>query len=54
MAVLMAKLAGIPIKKPHLRTAYTVWGQGNRDVVDPIYDDQVKQGNVPPSKCAAL
>ncbi|KAF8196481.1 hypothetical protein BJ912DRAFT_846763 [Pholiota molesta] len=30
MTVLLAKLAGIPVKKPRMKTAYILWGQRNR------------------------
>ncbi|KAF9472824.1 hypothetical protein BDN70DRAFT_775212, partial [Pholiota conissans] len=54
MTVLMAKLAGIPVKKPRVRPGYTVWGQNNRQFVDPIYEQRVKDGNIPLRQRAAL
>ncbi|KAF9470946.1 hypothetical protein BDN70DRAFT_939309 [Pholiota conissans] len=50
MAVLMSKLAGTPLKKPHMRTAYNVWSQRNRETVEAVYEERIRVGHVPRTK----
>lgn len=54
MAVLMSKLTGISLHRPRLKTAYNIWGPENRSEVDPIFDQRVREGNVPVARQAAL
>lgn len=52
--VLKAKLTGIAIKKPRMKTAYNIWGPENRALVDPIFTQRVQANNVPAKNQAAL
>jgi hypothetical protein len=54
MDVLMAKLAGIPLKKPRLRTGHNIWGSTNRQRVDAVYEERVRADNVPMKRRATL
>lgn len=54
MAILMAKLTGNVLHKPHQRTAYNLWGPQNRCFVDPIFNERVREGNIPVKQQAAL
>ena len=54
MAVLMSKLTGGSIQKPRQRTAYNLWGPAHRFFVDPIFQERVREGNVPAKQQAAL
>lgn len=54
MAILTAKLTGLGIKKPRMKTAYNLWGPQHRFFVDPIFDQRVMEGNVPAKNQAAL
>lgn len=54
MAVLMSKLTGATIHRPRLKTAYNIWGPENRAIVQPVFAERVKEGNVPASHQAAL
>lgn len=54
MAILMTKLTGTDIQRPRLHTAYNLWGPANRIFVDPIFQERVREGDVPASRHAAL
>lgn len=54
MAILMAKLTGNALHKPRQKTAYNLWGPQNRCFVDPVFNDRVREGNVPAKQQAAL
>lgn len=54
MAILMAKLTGNSLHKPRQKTAYNLWGPQNRCFVDPVFNDRVREGNVPAKQQAAL
>ena len=54
MAILVAKLTGVTVTRPRLRTAYNLWGPQNRCFVDPIFQERVRNGNVPARQQAAL
>ncbi len=54
MSVLMSKLTGVSLSRPRLKTAYNIWGPENRYDIDPIFVQRVREGNVPPSRQAAL
>ncbi len=54
MAVLMSKITGTSLQRPRLRTPYNLWGPQNRCFIDPIFQERVKEGNVPASRQAAL
>lgn len=54
MAILTAKLTGNSIQKPRQKTAYNVWGPKNRCFVDPIFNERVRNEDVPAKRHAAL
>ena len=54
MALLLSKITGTTLQRPRLRTPYNLWGPQNRCFIDPIFQEQVKEGNVPASRQAAL
>lgn len=54
LAVLSAKISGNSIQKPRQKTAYNVWGPHNRCFVDPVFNERVRDGNVPAKQQAAL
>ncbi len=54
MAILVAKLTGATVTRPRLRTAYNLWGPQNRCFVDPVFQERVRNGNVPARQHAAL
>lgn len=54
MAILTAKLTGNTTARPRLRTAYNLWGPNNRCFVDPVFQERVRDGNVPGRQQAAL
>lgn len=54
LTALKAKLAGVELKTPRMRTAYNVWGPQHRSIVDPVYNKRVQDGNVPAKEQLAL
>ena len=54
MAILAAQLTGNTLQKPRQKTAYNIWGPENRCFVDPIFNERVREGNVPARQQAAL
>ncbi|KAF9470225.1 hypothetical protein BDN70DRAFT_902281, partial [Pholiota conissans] len=54
LVVLMTKIAGIPLKKPRMRTAHNVWSQENRQLVDAIFDERIRIEDVPLTKRAGV
>ncbi|KJA26036.1 hypothetical protein HYPSUDRAFT_133378, partial [Hypholoma sublateritium FD-334 SS-4] len=54
MAALMTKLTGTSVQRPRLRTAYNLWGPAHRCFIDPVFQERVRQENVPASRHAAL
>ena len=54
MATLAAQLTGNSMQKPRQKTAYNLWGPENRCFVDPVFNERVKEGNVPAKRHAAL
>ena len=54
MAILMTKLTGGSIQKPRQKTAYNLWGPAHRCFVDPVFQERVKEGNIPAKQHAAL
>jgi hypothetical protein len=54
MAVLMANLTGIPMKKPRVKTGYNLWSRDNREIVDAVYEERVRVGSIPSKMRAAL
>ncbi|KAF9472053.1 hypothetical protein BDN70DRAFT_819199 [Pholiota conissans] len=54
IAIMQAKLTGVPVKKPRLRQACNIWAQRNRQFVDPIYEERVKNEDVPQQLRAAV
>lgn len=54
LAVLTAKLTGIGLKKPRMKTPYNIWGPEHRYFVDPIFKQRVEEKNVPAKNQAAL
>lgn len=51
---LIARLTGVDIKLPRMKTAYNVWGPLHREIVDPIFQSRVKEKNVHTSQHIAL
>lgn len=54
MAVLMTKLTGGSIQKPRQKTAYNLWGPAHRFFIDPIFEERVRESNIPAKQHAAL
>ena len=54
MAILMAKITGNSLQRPRQKTAYNIWGPENRAIVDPVFHERVRAGNVPGKQHAAL
>lgn len=54
MALLMAQLTGNSTQRPRQKTAYNIWGPKNRFFVDPIFNERVREGNVPARRQATL
>lgn len=54
MAILTAQLTGHSIQKPRQKTAYNLWGPQNRCFIDPIFNERVREGDVPAKQHAAL
>ena len=54
MAILAAQLTGGSLQKPRQKTAYNLWGPANQCFIDPVFNERVKEGNVPAKRQAAL
>ena len=54
IAILTAKITGNSITRPRMRTPYNIWGPNNRCFVDPLFQERVREQNIPPKQHAAL
>lgn len=54
MDILATRLTGTEAKVPRKKTAYNVWGPQHRHIVDPIFQERVKESDVPASGYIAL
>ncbi len=54
MAILMSKITGNSLQRPRQKTAYNLWGPEHRHLIDPIFKERVREGNVPATQQAAL
>ena len=54
MAILSAKLTGITVTRPRMRTPYNLWGPAHRCLVDPVFRERVCDGQIPAKRQAAL